>query len=398
MSVLNANLADGVDASAPYGLWLRFAFTGAWADGESWSLTLSADAINYTLGTGILSGTVPVFAQTLDDRLYICAGSALYFSGLGDSLSWEQQDAQAGFIELLNRYSTAEDLQALATYQGGLLAVQRRTVQRWAIDPAPANFQQGQVLDNIGTFAPLTVKAIGEADVYMLYDSGVRSVRVRDASNNAILSDVGVPVDKLVKANLRALSDEEKAKACGAVDPETNAYWCFIPGPAGAEGVIYVFSKYETSGVAAWSTYRPTSGAAKTVFTPEKFCLLDGRIYVRATDGTIYQYGGPTGNTYENCGVTADTPFSAAQQPGTCKQFSGVDVAAEGKWRISLGTQTSKPDALKLIYNGTNESFERGASIGLPMGTHFKLRLEEASDGYALFAQAVVHFILNSEK
>jgi hypothetical protein len=151
----------------------------------------------------------------------------------------------------------------MAPFQGNLLMVCRDYVQIWIVDPNPADFQAVQILPNIGTMAPLSVQPIGDMDVYMLYDSGVRSIRVRDASNNAIIADIGTPIDMLIQSALAGLSDALKATACGITDPSANRYWLYIPSPAddpasGTTGLIYAFSYFTSSGVAAWSTYLPT--------------------------------------------------------------------------------------------------------------------------------------------
>src|SRR3546814_1116196 len=92
----------------------------------------------------------------------------------------------------------------------------RRAIQIEYVDPDPALNQQLQVLNNIGTVAPHSVVSFGDSDVLFLSESGVRSLRARDSSNSASVSDVGTPVDQLILDAVRDL-DEDVVEAAVAI-------------------------------------------------------------------------------------------------------------------------------------------------------------------------------------
>lgn len=446
---------------------------GNWAAGDKFtvSATVAQTQTRSQTGFGTVSGLAPSFAFTFCNKLYLLIGSTLYYSANGLPIKFNDINGVGNsFISLLNWYSTAEDLTSMAPYQGGLLVTSRQTTQIWTVDPDPQNYALRQTLANVGTRAPFSVAAVGEMDVYMLYDSGVRSIRVRDASNNAIVSDVGVPIDSIVQGLLAVLDDDEVAASCSVIEPSSNRYWLFIPGPDGAQGTILVYSSFPTSNVAAWATYAPTYntlGAAvatteannttsfavtvgglyywtkgadaasltcggvvltasgsftakaaaataahalnslntgsvkpvtRTAFAPERICVLNGRVYLRGANGTVYLYGGADGATYENCGVQADTPFFHAQSPATRKQWTGADAACEGSWSVSIGVSPASPSTVKTIYANTGPSFERSLALAAVQSTHAKLRLVESGDGYARFSSAIVHYQGGDEK
>jgi len=133
-------------------------------------------------------------------------------------------------------------------------------VQTWSIDADPTQNAKQQVLTNIGSFAKLSVQAIGDEDVMMLYDSGIRSLRPRVASENAMVIDIGTPIDSLVQALLVTLTDAEKATACAGVEPSANRYTLYVPGHNGASGKFFVLSKFDADEqpIAAWTAYAPT--------------------------------------------------------------------------------------------------------------------------------------------
>jgi hypothetical protein len=381
MPAINAgNMANGVNASAAYGLWLRVHVAGTWSasDADTWAgkLTDLSLVSGYTLGTGRVTGVAPTAAKTLDDKLYVAADSLVYFSGITDPAGWEAQDVGAGFINMTNRSSAQEPIVALANYQGGLLAIGRRTATPWTVDPDPGQYARRQTLENIGTMAPLSVQSIGDADVYMLADSGIRSVRVRELSNDAEISDVGTPIDSIIKGQMVLLSDTQLATACGTVDPSTNAYWLCIPNAAGTDAEIHVFSRYASSLVAAWSSYKPTyaNGNAQTTWVPERWAVLNGTVYGRSTTGLLLRYG-PNG---DNCRARWQTPGLDNNQPATRKQATAIDATLSGQWKLSAAMDNG---ALTTVYQGNQSTYWQGTIGWTANGYFFTLAGECSSPG-----------------
>jgi hypothetical protein len=467
MATLNTTctpLAGGAAAVDGAGKIYRFTFGGSWDTGDRWAVdaiqALTAEA--ETWGNGALTGERPAGVFTFKDKVYVLIGSTLFFSALTEPHRFNDlQRAGAGFIAMANHFGTGEPLVALASYQGRLAVISRRTTQIWAVDPDPANYEQTQVLTNCGTAAPHSVASVGDMDVYFLADSGVRSIRVRDASNNAVLADIGSPIDPILQPLLARMTDAQIAMARAVVEPTSNRYWVWAPLGEAGPGRIWVFSYFPGSEIAAWSSYIPTAGAPvepdepgfdgdgiltvsdlvadrlyaidygnathvegeiggtvtggatplavfgppntawtgalRRAFMPDNICVLNGRVYLRSGDD-VYLYGGPANASYDRCGVRADTPFLNAKTPATRKSFTGVDAAFDGQWTVSLGVKLSDPDALKPIYAHNDSSFLRGLAMAARQGTHFKLRLSENGDGPALFSSAVIHFQENDAK
>ena len=295
-----------------------------------------------------------------------------------------------------------------------------------------------------------------------LADTGIRSIRVRDASNGAVVFDTGAPIDALIQALLATLTDAQKATACGITEPTTNRYWCYIPNADGSAGKIYVFSSFPSKGVAAFSAYKPTyqvaigapaanysastvtytgltigtryawlpganevsitdgtttltaegdfvaasttvtvtgnaptatyTGAlsATTSFVPLKFVIYAGQVWARAAEG-FYQFGGPGGMVYDNCGVDAKMPYLTADQAMTKKQFNGLDAALIGRWQIGLSTDFNT-DKFTNVGNVKGSTF-MGQRIGFSrVSTHYAFSMHEQSSGYARFAAIGIDF------
>jgi hypothetical protein len=170
------------------------------------------------------------------------------------------------------------------------------------------NYAQRQVLRSVGTSAPGSVQSSGDADVYFLADSGIRSLKVRVATQNAMVSDVGFPVDRLIRALLATLTDAEKYAAVSCVEPLTNSYWLYIPGHAGAEGYVWVFSYHPESEIAAWSRYRCTYNTTGTI--PPSAATYPAGLAVSFSEliiGNTYTWTPSTYETSFQCGSTTLT-------------------------------------------------------------------------------------------
>lgn len=387
MSTLTGTLDNGVDQSSGYGLWVRASASGSWSAGDTFSCSLTAGAYSYTIGAGRLTGVVPSFCMGLNDKLYFVSEDTLFFSSIQDATRYEQQYATAGFVQISSSYRGADALVALSPYQSGLAIFSRRTIQIWNVDPDPANYSKRQVLDNIGTVAALSVQSVGDLDTYFLADSGVRSLHVRDASNNGVITDIGTPIDGVLQSVLGGLTDEEKSIACAVIEPSSNRYWLHL------DGTIYVLSYFMSSGVAAWSTYLPTynDGTAQVGFFPMKFVVVNGLVYCLAADGKIFVYGGENGSSYDDAIPSWKTPYLSARSPATRKQATGVDAALEGAWTVSVGMDPVSDETQEVVSMDAS-TFTLG-TFGLSQnGSHFCLEGVGRGSGYARFAMAILHF------
>ena len=260
-------LANGQDAIAGQGQLELFTFSGAWATGDTFTLTFTDVGTGYQtqIGAGNAASEVPVFALTYGNQMNFVSGPNWFRSEVDIPTSFNNINSdQCGSIELGNQWGTPEDLAGIAPFQGKLALIARRTVQIWSVDPNLANCAIQQILSNIGTVSGASVQAVGDMDVYMAADNGIRSIRVRAATNNAYVEDVGTPIDNLLQPLLAALNDVQKATICSIVEPSSNRYWVFVPDSSNPNGVglIYVFSQFPNSQIAAWSTYEPSYQAA----------------------------------------------------------------------------------------------------------------------------------------
>lgn len=254
-----SSLQGGVTAVAGVSKRYRMEYTGTWAVGEELRLVLTdaLTGVSIVVGYGTIAAIEPEFVFTYRNKENLLAGSAWYFSAISlPTIFNDTNGVGNGYVELSDAFSESADVQSLAPYQGKVAVLGTNYIQIWQIDADPNNYQLLQVLDNIGTIAKDSVKAFGELDVFFLHTTGIRSLRVRDSSSNAITVDVGSPIDGLVQSQIIAATEAEKAAACGVIEPSTSQYWLFL------KDTIYVLSHFPSAKISAWSLWKPTYQSA----------------------------------------------------------------------------------------------------------------------------------------
>jgi len=332
-------------------------------------------------GATRVANTSPVAAMTFKSKEHVISGSSLFFSGVNQPTMWGFEGTGSGFINMSNNFGGNEVLTGLALYQGYLAAFARRSVQVWKMDPDPALNAQGQVINNTGSIAKKSIVSVGEIDVFYLSDSGVRSLRARDASNAAMVNDVGTPIDSLVLADLAGMTEDQKSKCCAIIEPIDGRYWLAVGDK------VYVYSYFPSGQVAAWSTYHPG-------FSISKFTTKDGLIYARAGN-KIYVYGGTNGTTYDSSAVELILPYLDGGKPAHQKTFNGIDLTVQGEWSLFAGMDPLVPDARELVATVDKPTFSLDRVAASGMGTHLGLRFTNQSPGYARLANLIAHFELN---
>lgn len=321
-------------------------------------------------------------ALTHDDKIYVIHSSILAFSGIDAPTRFQAGAAPAavgfGFKNMSNQAAGSETLTALGRYQNLMAVFARRNTQIWYLDPDPLENAKKQTLANVGTFAPKSVISFGDVDVFFLSDSGVRSLRARDSSNQSGVSDVGTPIDEFLLEYLSTLTEAQKAAAVGVLEPISGRYILFIGTRA------FVFSYFASSRTSAWSTYDMGFEVSDAV-------VLDGRVWLRGGN-TVYLLGGADGKIYDDATVEIDLPYIDGRQVATFKEFTGIDIVCQGEWNVYVNTDPNNPTAESkvAIVNNTTLNLDQLGLIG--RGPTIKLRLECTAAGPARVSKVIVHY------
>jgi hypothetical protein len=329
------------------------------------------------------------FVKTVKGKMYATAGSVMHFSGIKAPTKWTTATVGAGFIDMSEESSGSEDLTSLARYQNMVAVFAERVIQIWFVDPDPALNRQSQVLNNTGTASPRSVVSFGDTDIFYLDESGLRSLRARDSSNAAATTDIGVPVDDLVLAQLATLTTAERRRIFGLIEPVDGRFWLLMRDRA------FVFSYFPGSKISAWSEYRMTyvnEGDETEPFLADEAVVFRRRVCVRSGD-RIFVYSGLAGNVHDATVAEAELPYLDAGSPAEAKQFTGVDVAMRGMWEVSAAMNTINMTAEDKVGIVFRTSFDEGGRIPLAhRATHVSLRFRSQGVGPHKLASCVLHF------
>jgi hypothetical protein len=323
--------AGGSAETPGYGQRHKIRYTDTWAAGDDWTISFVSTLLgSFTLGKGNIAKQTYTCALKLRNRMYIGFGSNFALSENGDVTGWEEQNSGAAVIPFLSQFGQQDSIKAFASLQGRLVVIGRFSSQIWSIDADPSNFVLQQTLDNTGTRSLLSVKSIGDLDVLYLDDSGVRSMRAKESTLNAFVSDIGTAIDLTIR---KALIGYDASLACAVVEPSTKQYWLFL------NGNIYVLSNYPESKIVAWSTYKPQY---QSTVAPDSGTYNGSGIVVYSSiaAGAYYWVKGANDTSFE-------TTDSSGEDAGKVLTSSGGLTIGDS---FVVGTARGTPSA---AYTGT---------------------------------------------
>lgn len=385
-----SSLTDGSAADAGVGQRWEITYTGTVpVEGDSFTFTIidSEAGTQSVFGAGDTAGISPTFCKTLGNKVYMLAGSTVFFSEVADPTVFNDPEGTGnGFVNMANQVQTPEDLVALVPFQGRLAFMSRTSTQLWNIAADPAGWSQVHVLENVGCLAKNSVQPTGHLDALFLSDTGIRALRSREVTLNAFVDDIGSPIDALVRAAILAYP-AEAAAACSVVDPGTGQYWCFL------KDTIYVLSQFPSSKVVAWSTFEPKDSNG-TTFAPDKFLVFGGQIYAfDASVKKIYRYGGVDNNTYDATQVEVELPWMDFGRRSTEKRGHGVQVAASGHWNVAVQASPDLPiEAEVPVWNYVDTTVDKGRIPFADVGTHMRARMVSVGSGKHVFSSLAISY------
>jgi hypothetical protein len=335
--------------------------------GQLFASAAFSDGFNYNFFNGVRVTAWPAspfatYVATVQQKVYGVSGPNLHFSALGDATNFTGGTG-AGFIDLSTQATGSEALTAIAQYQSLVAVFAGRTIQLEYVDPDPSLNRLTQVLNNTGTIAPRSVTQFGDSDVFYLDESGIRSLRAREAINIAFSSDTGNPIDDRIVAKLAVLTVEQRERAIGIIEPRDGRLWLAIYDE------IFVLSYFTASKVSAWTTYRPG-------FVVDDMVVFKRKVYLRSGD-TIYVYGGATEQqVYSGVEAEAWLPYLDANQPARSKKFTGIDVAARGVWEVRIGLDPNNLLASDKVARVTETTYIGQRIAVSAESTHISVRLK----------------------
>jgi hypothetical protein len=369
------NMAGGVAAVSGVKQKYTATISGAFNPGDRFGITIDAKKF----GAEGNPSTRATVARTHQRKVY-AGGKLLEFSGADTPAGWNRDIyAGAGFIDPASQDSDADAVTGIGKYLNYLAVATENSIQVWFVDVDDAANTLVQYIGEIGTRSPKTMRNYGTLDLFMLSQSGIRSIRSRAQINLAGVNDVGTPIDSVVKAQLDALTEAQVRECASIVEPEDGRFWLTVGDK------VFVFSYFPTKKVSGWTWYEPG------VFFTD-FVVIDRKVYCRAGDD-IYVYGGMDGNTYETCDQECRLPFYSFGKPGHTKGLVGLDISATGEWDVDVFVDPNDADGARErigLMSGVTYGLENIAAV--TSATHFSVRLKRTAASSALVSNICTYY------
>lgn len=325
------------------------------------------------------------YVRTYKTKIFGLDGAVLSFSSVGDPTDWT--GTGSGLIDLSLEDSDMSSGRALEVYYDKLAIFSGTACQLWLIDPDPLKTQYSQTLRQAGTVAPQSVLSYGSGDVLYVAPDGIRSLRARNASLAASVSDVGSPLDPIMQELFREQGEDFMNRIIAVLQPVTGRFWVVLPDR------VYVLSAFPGPKITAWSEYIP-SDVDGNEFSITAVCTHRQHIIVRDDNNQIFAYGGgeDTGVVIDASPVEVVFPFLAGTKTATEKTYHGIDAACQGEWEVYAAYNPYDENAEDYIGKLIGPSFMQGRLAMEGRSTHISMRLRSAVPGPLVLSNLVLHY------
>lgn len=383
VTTIDTDMSGGVAHVAPVAQVEKVVIAGGSFDAQDlWSITINGTVFK-TTGRAAGAGTALL---VLKKRLWAVAISLLRYSVLKTASDWTTTttpSTDSGFINLSDDSEGAQRLIGVAKYQGQAAIFSRQNITIYALQTDATANAFVDSLESSGTVAPRCIVPYGNTDVFYLSDTGIRSIRGRQVTDAAYVSDVGSAIDPFVQETMAETDADRLSRAVAIIDPVDGRYMLAIGDR------IFVLSFFPSSKITAWSYLEPG-------FVVKDFAKAGTELYARSGD-TIYLYGGFDGNTYPDEGEAetfVETPFMAANDPAGTKDIEGFDGALSGDWTGEVLVDPNDPAKVLSVAAGTlNKTTYHLPAIKIPGRTsHVAFRMRSSSAGLRSLSSLALHY------
>jgi len=336
----------------------------------------------------VTTGAYGSAVRTYKSKIHAVYGNTLKFSAVGSPDQWTNQTGPpqyvgAGNIILSQEDADMDNLKGLEVYYDYLAVFSDDACQLWLINADPSQNQYKQTLRQSGTIAPKSIRQYGSGDVLFLGADGIRSLKAREQSLSAAVSDIGSPVDPAIRELYATKSTAYMSEATAMLQPFSGRYWMVFPDR------IFVLSNFPNPKISAWSLYTPG-------FTVTDVCEANGAIYFRTDNNDLYKYGGLGAPVYDGTHIEVVTPFLGLDKPATFKRFIAIDVICTGAWNIYAAFNPDNQDAEDFLGTVTGPTLLTGQFAMMGHSTHISLRFRHipfpGDTSQATISSVMVHY------
>lgn len=227
----------------------KLRFNGTWVAGDSWTVGVTSQLSgDFTLGKGEIAGKDYTAVLNFKNRSLLGYMGGFSISAVNDPTGWEEQNVGTASFVFSTTYGISDTVYGFSSIGGLVYVFGQKTIQSWATDADPSKWTLVQVIDNAGTAFVDSIQSLGEIDVLYVDRTGIRSIRTKELSGAAFISDVGTPVDELTQVRVRQ-AEANNVKIVATINPVNKNYMAFIYDS------IFTLSQYSSSKLSAWTRY-----------------------------------------------------------------------------------------------------------------------------------------------
>jgi len=327
-----------------------------------------------------------LYVRAYKSKMYTVGDRYLRFSAVDNAFLWEAATdpndtsrTGAGFINVSLQEGGSSQLKGVEIYYDKLALLSELSTQIWAVVADPKQNSLGQVLRQTGTESPWSVQQYGSGDILFLHSSGIRSLKARDISNSAAVSDIGSPIDEII----RTIPRFDRTLCRAVLEPIVGRVWyCFRRN-------IYLLSFFPGPNITAWSEFT-------TDFDIDYVVTAGDRLFIRSGDN-LYLYGGVSGNEYDTSAVEIRLPFHDGSKPGHMKQYQAIDATVWGSWDIKVAYNFDQPEAEELVARISAPTWNKGRHELEGYASHMSMRFYNNTAEKAQIANCAIHYAMSTD-
>ena len=274
--------------------------------------------------------------------------------------------------------SDGENLTSLEIYYDKLSIFSTEAAQIWAMDTDPLQNNARPVCAARAPSTPSGALQYGSGDVLYLSQTGIRSIKARDASNSGAVSDIGSPIDFEIQNiwTQRGGSDISRPRR-RSLEPIVGRFWMIFPDQ------IFVLSYFPGPKITAWSATRcrSTSSTPSPVAGTFSFRQRSSLCLWRLDRRRVRQHG-----------RRSAPALSGHEETGPQQVFEALDMTRPGLVAGRNSFDYSQPDVEETLGTFSSPTWRTGRAAFTGDSTHFSLRFYTTGTGPATLSNAAVHY------
>lgn len=273
----------------------------------------------------------------------------------------------AGYIGTGMNANGANEVSLLNVYRSNLIVMSPTSFQQWMVDPDPALMSLLDSMEGIGSSHQKAAQSVAN-DLFYLANLGVRTIGISGATENLKAGDIGLPIDTLVQAALRAYAPR---RPISMYFPSSGQYWLIFATETGvapypyAHSQVFVYTLNQVGQVGAWSRYI-------FPFDITYACQKGDAAFVR-TGNQVYELNEIFG-TYDFYESDLQTPFNGMIQwpwldmgmAGADKMIHGFDIVGYGTVQVQFGYDQTNVNTMTEPYEVSSDTLT-GQPIMFPL-------------------------------